>query len=76
MFRYEKAEKTKHEAKRKAALEKLEKGENAKLDEEEDDDDDKIAETEEAGESYKGHQAWHHKAQTSNTFIYAWQCLL
>lgn len=52
MCRYEKAEKAKHEIKRKAALENLEKGENAKLDVMDDDDDDKIAETEEAGKLF------------------------
>ncbi len=46
--RYEKAEKAKLQAKKKAALEKLEKGEDVGSDSE-DQDDDKIDETEEAG---------------------------
>ena len=46
---YDKAEKAKLQAKKKAALERLEKGEAAGSDSE-DQDDDKIDETEEAGE--------------------------
>jgi len=54
LCRYDKAEKAKLIAKKKAALEKLEKGEAPAIDGEEERDDDKIDEAEEAGGKLHG----------------------